>query len=113
MKKSKEEAKNIGIQAAKPGKSCNDKNCPFHGKICVRGRILTGDIISAKMRKTAVFNLERRHYIQKFERYETRRTKLKVHNPECISAKLGDKVRIAECRPLSKTKKFVIIERIE
>jgi small subunit ribosomal protein S17 len=113
MKKSKEEAKNIGIVAAKPVNRCDDKNCPFHGKINLRGRVLTGEVISAKMRKTAVFNLERRHYIQKFERYETRRTRLKVHNPECISAKQGDKVRIAECRPLSKTKKFVIIERIE
>jgi small subunit ribosomal protein S17 len=33
-----------------------------------------------------------------------------AHNPPCINAKEGDVVKIAECRPLSKTKKFVVIE---
>ena len=114
MKQDKQEkkARNIGIETAVPSKSCDDKNCPFHGTVGVRGRILTGEIVSAKMRRTAVFNLERRHYLPKYERYEKRRTKIKVHNPDCISAKTGDKVSIAECRPLSKTKKFVIIEKL-
>ena len=48
----------------------------------------------------------------KFERYEKRRTRIKVHNPECINAKEGDIVKISECRPLSKTKNFVIIENL-
>ncbi len=112
MKKTNETKKGV-IKTEAPSKSCNDKNCPFHGNISIRGRTLVGEIVSARMRKTAVFNLERRHYIPKYERYETRRTRLKVHNPECISAKTGDKVRIAECRPLSKTKTFVIIEKLK
>ena len=33
-----------------------------------------------------------------------------VYNPQCVDAKKGDIVKIAECRPLSKTKAFVVIE---
>ncbi len=113
MKDVKEKKRNIGINVDLPSKSCDDKNCPFHGNLKLRGRILSGEIVSARMKRTALFNLERRHYVQKYERYEKRRTRLKVHNPDCVSAKSGDKVRIAECRPLSKTKKFVIIEKLK
>jgi small subunit ribosomal protein S17 len=95
-----------------PEKSCNDAKCPFHGNLKMRGRILVGKIISTKMRKTASFELARIHYIPKYERYEKRRTRLKAHNPDCINASAGDIVRIMECRPLSKTKKFVVIEKL-
>jgi small subunit ribosomal protein S17 len=53
------------------------------------------------------------HYLQKYERYEKRRTRVKAHNPACINVKKGDKVRIAECRPLSKTVNFVVLGKIE
>ena len=89
-------------------KECDDVNCPQHGSVSVRGRIFEGKIIAAKMHRTATFELERRHYIPKYQRYEKRRTVIKAHNSECIGAKEGDLVRIQECRPLSKTKKFVI-----
>ncbi len=92
---------------------CNDINCPKHGTLPVRGRTLEGKIIAARMHKTATFELERTHYLTKYQRYEKRRTVLKVHNPPCISAADGDKVRIKECRPLSKTKKFVIMDKVE
>ena len=64
------------------------------------------------MRKTAIVEFERLNFLQKYERYEKRRTKLKVHNPECINAKDGDIVDIIECHPLSKTKNFVIIKNL-
>ena len=37
---------------------------------------------------------------------------MKVHNPDCINAKEGDLVGVVECRPLSKTKNFVIIRKL-
>lgn len=92
-------------------KKCEDKNCPIHGKLKTRGRTFTGTIKSAKMKRTAIFEREWTHLVPKYKRYERKKTVLKVHNPECINAKAGDKVMIAECRPLSKTKKFVIMER--
>nr|AJS13362.1 30S ribosomal protein S17P [uncultured archaeon] len=94
-----------------PKQKCTDRNCPFHGKLTVRGRQLTGIIISTRMRRTAVIEFERLHFVSKYERYEKRRTKLKVHNSDCINAKDGDVVTVMECRPLSKTKNFVIIKK--
>ncbi|MBN1455027.1 MAG: 30S ribosomal protein S17, partial [Methanomicrobia archaeon] len=40
-----------------------------------------------------------------------RQSKIHAHNPPCINAKVGDIVKIAECRPLSKTKSFVVVEK--
>jgi len=108
----KTEPRNIGIVVEIPKQECNNKNCPFHSTLSLRGRRLTGTIVSTKMRKTAVIEFERLHFLKKYERYEKRRTKLKVHNPECIDAKDGDIVKIIECRPLSKTKNFVIIQKL-
>ena len=93
---------------AKEESKCNDKSCPSHGNLSLRGREFTGTVISAKMRKTAVIEFPRLHFLKKYERYEKRRTKLKAHSAECIGAKNGDVVRVMECRPLSKTKNFVI-----
>lgn len=108
----KENSKNIGIKVKLPTKKCNDNHCPFHGSLKCRGKIFTGVVISTKMQKTITVEFGRQSFIQKYERYEKKRTKIKAHNPECISAKDGDIVRISECRPLSKTKNFVVIENL-
>lgn len=102
--------KNIGIEAKPPKTECNDKFCPWHGEISVRGKVLEGRVVSAKAPKTAIVERNYVFYIPKYERYERRRSRIPVHNPPCINAKVGDRVKIAECRPLSKTKHFVIVE---
>lgn len=104
--------KNIGIKVKLSGKKCNDKNCPFHGSLKCRGKIFTGVVVSTKMQKTATVEFARQYYLPKYERYEKRRTRIKAHNPECINAKDGDIVRVSECRPLSKTKNFTVIENL-
>lgn len=106
------ESRNIGIILEAPKEACNDINCPFHGTLSIRGRQFAGTVISAKMGRTAVIEFERMLFLKKYERYEKRRTKLKAHNPDCINAKEGDIVKIAECRPLSKTKSFAIIQKL-
>lgn len=103
------ELKNTGINAGKIAGKCNDNNCPFHGTLKCRGRAFTSTVVSTKMQKTATVSWERRYFLSKFERYEKRRSAVKAHNPACINAQEGDIVKIAECRPLSKTKNFVII----
>lgn len=108
----KSETRNIGIIAQLPKQACPDARCPFHGRLSVRGRQFTGTVVSIKMRKTAVIEFNRLNYLSKYERYEKRRTRLKAHNPDCISAKDGDIVNIMECKPLSKTKNFVIIQKL-
>jgi len=92
-------------------KKCIDKNCPNHGTIRTRGRSFVGKVLSSKMKRTVLIEFPRLTYIPKYERYEKKRTRLKAHNPDCIGATKGDVVKVMECRPLSKTKHFVIIEK--
>jgi small subunit ribosomal protein S17 len=97
----------------KPKKSCEDRNCPFHGELSVRGRILEGKVVSAKMERTVIVRRDYLHYVPKFRRYERRHGHLPAHNPPCLDVKEGDKVKIAECRPISKTVSFVVVEKLE
>jgi len=110
--KDKTKTRKIGIKARKPKGSCNDKKCPFHGKVGVRGMAFTGVILKKDVHRTATVEWSRRYYIPKYERYEKRRSVVKAHNPACIDAHEGDIVKIMECRPLSKTKNFVIVENL-
>ncbi len=102
--------KGIGLKVKQPGKACTDKNCPFHRSTSIRGRKFTGTVVSDKMTKTVTVAWIRRMSVPKYERYEKKRSKIAAHNPDCINAKKGDVVRVAETRPLSKTKHFVVIE---
>jgi small subunit ribosomal protein S17 len=97
----------------KPKKSCDDRNCPFHGTLSIRGRILDGAVISDKMDKTVVVRRDYQLYVPKFKRYERRHSHINAHSPPCLVLKEGDKVRIAECRPISKTVSFVVVEKME
>ncbi len=112
MAKDKPKAKNIGVNVKPPQETCDDKNCPFHGKLPVRRQIITGIVCSNKMNNAVVVKREYRHYVPKYERYERRTSKYMAHCPPCLKVKSGDRVRIAECRPLSKTISFVTIEKM-
>jgi small subunit ribosomal protein S17 len=107
--------KNIGIETKAPDKAPKsiDPKDPFHGSVKVRGRIFTGIVTSDKMQKTVSVEWPRKTFNKKYERFEMRKTRVKAHNPESIDAKQGDTVRIAETRPLSKTKNFVVIEIVK
>jgi small subunit ribosomal protein S17 len=102
----------IGIEVKEPKKSCNNEKCPFHGTLPVRGKLMEGKIVSDKMNSTVVVKKEYMAKLDKYERFEKRSTKVSAHIPDCITAKTGDNVKIMECRPLSKTKKFVVVEVI-
>ncbi|UCE43747.1 MAG: 30S ribosomal protein S17 [Candidatus Bathyarchaeota archaeon] len=96
----------------KPRKTCEDHDCPFHGTLSIRGRVMEGFVISDKMDKTVVVRRDYLEYVPKFRRYERRRSHISAHSPPCISLKEGNRVRIAECRPLSKTVSFVVVEKV-
>lgn len=108
----KKEARNIGLNVKPPTESCDDKNCPFHGSLSIRGQIITGVVSSAKMQDSILVRREYMNYVPKYERYEKRMSTYSAHCPPCIKTRVGDKVRIAECRPLSKTVSFVTVEKI-
>jgi len=108
----KQKIRDIGYDVKTPEASCSDSKCPFHGTLPVHGKILQGTVVSDKMQGTVVVQVDYLHYVPKYERYEKRKSRIMAHNPECINAKKGDKVKIGECRPLSKTKSFVVIEKL-
>ena len=71
-----------------------------------------GEVISNKMTKTIVVRVERRLPHPKFRKVVTHYNKFYAHD-EKGEAKLGDRVRIIETRPLSKTKRWRLVEVIE
>ena len=81
-------------------------------KIRTHGRTFIGTVVSARMQNTVTVEWGRSKYIPKYERYEKMVTRIKAHNPSEIDAVKGDIVRVEECRPLSKTKNFVITEKL-
>lgn len=103
----------MSLSFKKPKKTCNDMDCPFHGGLPIRGRVLDGVVVSAKMDKTVVVGRDYLTYVSRFKRYERRRSRIPSHNPPCIDAKEGDRVVIAESRPISKTVSFVVVEKTE
>ncbi len=97
----------------KPSIVCDDKNCPYHGTLSVRGKIFEGEVVSDGMNRTVKVAWERLVKINKYNRYLKKRSVVLAHNPDCIKAKVGDKVIIGETRPLSKMKHFVVIKKVE
>ncbi len=105
--------RNVGIPGVEPpATSCEDPRCPFHGTLFVRGRVFVGRVVSDKMRRTVVVRRDFLRYIKKYKRYERQNGKISAHNPPCLNVKVGDLVRCAETRPLSKTVSFVVLEKI-
>ena len=68
-----------------------------------------GVVTSDKMNKTIVVEVERRVPHPRFKKIVRRTTKFHAHD-EKEEAKIGDKVRIMETRPLSKTKRWRLVE---
>ncbi|MGA1872627.1 MAG: 30S ribosomal protein S17 [Thermoplasmatota archaeon] len=112
-KKSKQpKARDIGVDMEPPARTCEDPNCPYHGTLPVRGFSLDVQLVSKKMEKTVVVMRERRHYIEKYQRFEKRSSRFLAHIPPCIDAEIGDMVKVMECRPISKGTTMVVLGRI-
>ena len=75
-------------------------------------KVRTGLVVSDKMDKTVVVAITRRVPHPVYGKMVTRTTRLKAHDQE-NSAKAGDTVRIMETRPLSKDKRWRVVEIIE
>lgn len=99
-----------GLEVAAPRKKCQDSRCPFHGNLKVRGRLLTGKAVSTAGKSFIVVEMEYLHMVPKFNRGERRRSRVSAHVPSCIEVRDGDSVTLGECRPLSKTISFVVVE---
>ena len=110
MAETKSKVRNIGIPNVEPPeKTCDDAQCPFHGSLSVRGRVMEGIVTSTKMHKTIVFQTDYLSLVKKYARYERRRSRKLAHLPPCIEANVGDTIKVVECRPLSKNVSRVVI----
>ncbi|MFW9843228.1 MAG: 30S ribosomal protein S17, partial [Candidatus Thorarchaeota archaeon] len=79
------------------------------GNLSVRGRVMEGLVTSTRMYKTIVFQQDYLSLVKKYSRYERRRSKKLAHLPPCIEVKIGDAVKVVECRPLSKNVTSVVV----
>jgi small subunit ribosomal protein S17 len=75
-------------------------------------RTLQGTVVSSAMDKTIVVRVDTRKVHPLYEKVVTRSTKLKAHDENEV-CNLGDTVIIQECRPLSKTKSWMLVEVVE
>jgi len=105
--------RNIGVKASPPKEKCDDKKCPWHSNVPLRGKTITGYVVSSKARNTVIIKWDFHKFLPKYEVYERRNSSVAAHNPPCLNAKKGDTVRAMECRPLSKTKSFVVFEVVK
>ncbi|MBS3116174.1 30S ribosomal protein S17 [Candidatus Woesearchaeota archaeon] len=90
-----------------------DKKCPFTGEITVKKELLRGKVIKKDTNKSATIEWLSHFYVPKYERFEMRRSRLRVHNPPSVNADVGQEVLVARTRPLSKTKHHVILKIID
>jgi small subunit ribosomal protein S17 len=79
----------------------------------VRNRkVLTGTVHGDRMEKTVTVNVERRHKHPKYGKYVMQTHRYVVHDPR-NEARSGDRVEIAETRPLSKRKRWRLLRVVE
>jgi small subunit ribosomal protein S17 len=83
-------------------------------RVGTRGRIFQGKIIK-KFPKRVVIEFERLIYVRKYERYMKSRTKIHARTPLEFEdkIKIGDTIKVQECRPLSKIIHFLVIEKVK
>tara|TARA_Y100000310_G_scaffold278642_1_gene297202 strand:+ start:20943 stop:21308 length:366 start_codon:yes stop_codon:yes gene_type:complete len=115
MKKNKVKKQVLGFAAPKKAEDSayHDKNCPFTGTLPVKRELIKGIVVKKDSSKSATIMWERSVYVPKYERYQIKRSRLRVHNPPCLDAEIGQFVVAARTRPISKTKNHVIINITE
>ena len=81
-------------------------------KRSTRRKVRVGKVVSTKMEKSILVTIERRVQHPIYKKYFRRTTKLMAHDEE-RTAKVGDTVKIMETRPMSKLKRWRLVEIIE
>jgi small subunit ribosomal protein S17 len=75
-------------------------------------KVFVGTVVSDRMQKTVVVSIERFFRQPQYKKLVRRRTKVKAHD-EGNSCRVGDKVKIMETRPLSRDKRWRVVEIIQ
>jgi small subunit ribosomal protein S17 len=77
-----------------------------------RRKFMTGKVVSDAMQKTVVVTIERLVKHEEYGKYVRRRSRFKVHD-EKNEAKVGDVIRFMETRPLSKDKRWRLVDFVQ
>ncbi len=104
--------KKMEKEEAKKTENCGDAKCPFHGDLRTRGRVFEGTVVSDRMQKSVIVEWPRVIKSRKYNRFARLTSRVKAHNPACINVRMGDRVRLSECRKVSRTIGFVVTEKI-
>jgi small subunit ribosomal protein S17 len=75
-------------------------------------KVLQGRVVSDKMKKTIVVEIQQRKLHRLYKKYLTRTKRIKAHD-ENNDCKVGDVVRVVDSRPLSKEKRWRLVEIVE
>jgi len=73
---------------------------------------LVGQVVSDRMEKTVTVSIERQLLHRRYKKYIKKRSKIWAHDEEGVCS-VGDKVRVTSVRPLSKLKRWRVVEIIE
>jgi len=81
--------------------------------VVARGRTFEGTVVK-KFSKRIVIEFERTVFIQKYERFYKKKTRLHARLPDNMESEInvGDYIEVRECRPLSKIIHFIVIKKI-
>ena len=74
-------------------------------------RVLLGTVVSDKGDKTVVVRVERRFKHPLYKKFITRSQRFSAHDADNAFA-VGDTVRIRECRPISRNKRFEVLDKV-
>ena len=104
--------RNIGLPVKELKKipAKNENNNPFNGSLSIRGKIFEGIVINAKAKGSVVIERESLIDFTKFKRFGRSKNKIHAHVPSNLDVQEGDYVVAAECRPISKSVSFVVVE---
>jgi small subunit ribosomal protein S17 len=75
-------------------------------------KVLTGRVVSNKMAKTIVVEIQTRRLHPLYKKYVKRTKRIKAHD-EANTCGIGDLVRVTDCRPLSREKRWRLVEVVE
>jgi len=75
-------------------------------------KAIIGTIVSTKMKNTVIVDVPRQRFHPLYKKIMRRSSRYKAHNQN-IELKVGDKVKIGSCKPISKEKHFRVLEKID
>jgi small subunit ribosomal protein S17 len=77
-----------------------------------RRKVFVGTVVSDRMQKTVVVSVERFYRHPEYNKLVRRRTKVKAHDEE-QKCRMGDRVKVMETRPLSRDKRWRVVEVVQ